>query len=577
MVWFSQLFLGSSAAQATVVLSLTIVLGLALGLIAFRGIRLGVGGVLFSGLALAHFGLRVDHGVLEFVREFGLILFVFSIGMQVGPGFVDSLRRRGLKLNLLATMIVMLGVLTTVACFFIFDLPLPVAVGLFSGGVTNTPSLAAASQVFNELAATPAAATAAVGDAGLGYAVAYPFGIFGIILVMLIMRAAFRIDTAAELRKITEEARAGQSGLSSLTVEVSNPNVFGRRLEQIAGLQEPGLVISRIKEPIEPRDADTSSNDLANAQNVIHLPAPHCVLREGMLVHAVGDSAGLSRLQTLLGPISAVDLTTLPGPLEYRALLVTRNGAAGRRPADLGLTQENGVSITRIMRAEMEFSPNYGVNLRLGDRLVAVGDARSLDRAEAIVGNSAKALSHPQVLPIFMGIVLGVILGSIPVPIPGLPSSVKLGLAGGPLLVAILLSRVHSVAGIVWYLPTSANLILREVGISLFLACVGLIAGERFMAALVDGSGLFWMGIAACITFIPLIITALVAHMFLKVNYPTLCGLLSGSMTDPPALAFANQMLGSDAPASTYATVYPLTMILRILMGQLLVLGLYAF
>lgn len=571
MTWFTQLFLGHSAAQATVVLSLTIVLGLALGLIAFRGIRLGVGGVLFSGLILAHFGLRVDHNVLEFVREFGLILFVFSIGMQVGPGFVDSLRRRGLKLNLLAAMIVGLGVVTTVICFFAFDLPLPVAVGLFSGGVTNTPSLAAASQVFTELAATPEAATAAVGDAGLGYAVAYPFGIFGIILVMLLVRAVFRIDTDAELREIARQAGEGQPGLSSLTVEVSNPNVFGRRLDQIPGLSEPGLVISRLKEPAE------ASGGLPGAQESIHCPTPLCELREGMLVHGVGDPNGLERLQTLIGPPADVDLSTMPGPLELRHLLVTRNEAAGKNLAGLALTQEHGVTITRIVRSEMELSPDSGVNLRLGDKVLAVGDAAALDRAEGILGNSAKALSHPHVLPIFVGIVLGTILGSIPVAVPGLPSGVKLGLAGGPLLVAILLSRVHSFAGMVWYLPTSANLILREVGISLFLACVGLNAGSRFMAAVMDGSGLFWMGVAACITFFPLLITALVAHMVLKVNYPSLCGLLSGSMTDPPALAFANQMLGSDAPASVYATVYPLTMILRILMGQLLVLGLYTF
>lgn len=577
MTWFTQLFLGHSAAQATVVLSLTIVLGLALGLITFRGIRLGVGGVLFSGLALAHFGLRVDHAVLEFVREFGLILFVFSIGMQVGPGFVDSLRRRGLKLNALAAMIVLLGVLTTVICFFAFDLPLPVAVGLFSGGVTNTPSLAAASQVFTELAASPAAATAAVGDAGLGYAVAYPFGIFGIILVMLIMRAAFRIDTAAELREITRQAGEGQPGLASLTVKVSNPNVFGKLLDQIPGLHDPGLVISRVKEPEATAKPNEAFGRLQGAQGDIHAPTPLCTLREGMLVHGVGDPKGLERLQTLIGPPAGVDISTLPGPLEFRHLLVTHTEAAGRHLTDLGLTQEHGVSITRIVRSEMEFSPDSGASLRLGDKVVAVGDAAALDRAEGIVGNSAKALSHPHVLPIFVGIALGTILGSIPMAVPGLPSGVKLGLAGGPLLMAILLSRVHSFAGMVWYLPTSANLILREVGIALFLACVGLNAGSRFMAAVMDGSGLSWMGIAACITFFPLLITALVAHIVLKVNYPSLCGLLSGSMTDPPALAFANQMLGSDAPASVYATVYPLTMILRILMGQLLVLGLYTF
>ena len=565
MTWFSQLFLGQSAAQATVVLALTIVLGFALGLISVRGIRLGVGGVLFSGLFLAHFGLKVDHNVLEFVREFGLILFVFSIGMQVGPGFVDSLRRRGLKLNLLAACIVLLGVVTTVACFFAFDLPLPVAVGLFSGGVTNTPSLAAASQVFLELSATPAAANAAIGDAGLGYALAYPFGIFGIIIVMLTIRAFFRIDAAAELRQMETQAQAAHPPLSGLTVRVNNPQVLGRRLEDIPGLTDEGLVISRIKEP-----------DSEETCGIIHAPTPHSVLRENMLVHGVGNTAGLERLQILLGPAAGMDLSVVPGNLEFRSLLVSRSEATGRSPRGLGLTAENGVTITRIVRSGTEFSARPGVTLRMGDKVLAVGDVSSLNRAEGILGNSTKALSHPHVLPIFLGIMLGTILGSIPVAVPGLPSGVKLGLAGGPLLVAIILSRVHSFAGMIWYLPLSANLILREVGIALFLACVGLNAGSRFLPALLDGSGLFWMGVGACITFFPLMITALLGHLVFKINYPSLCGLLSGSMTDPPALAFANQMLGSDAPASVYATVYPLTMILRILMGQLLVLGLYA-
>lgn len=562
MQWFSQLFFGHSAAQSMVVLALAIVLGLALGHVQFRGIRLGVGGVLFSGLALGHFGLRVDHAVLEFVREFGLILFVFSIGMQVGPGFVDSLRRRGLRLNLMATFIVMLGVVVAAACFFLFDLPLPVAVGLFSGAVTNTPSLAAASQVFTELAATPELADRAVGEAGLGYAVAYPFGIFGIILIMLLVRKVFRIDPAKDLREMEEQSRQKYPPLENLTVRMTNPNIDGHRLDEVPGLEGEGLVISRLKEPGD--------------NGAMHMATPESILRMGMLVHAVGDHKGLERLQMIVGPQAEVDMRDMPGPLEFRSLLVTRHEVTGKSPRALQLTAEYGITITRILRAETEFAPGPGVHLHFGDKLVAVGDASSLNRAERRLGNSAKALRHPHVLPIFLGIMLGTILGSIPIAVPGLPSGVKLGLAGGPLLVAILLSRVHTFAGMIWYLPISANLMLREVGIALFLACVGLNAGDRFVTALLDGSGLQWMAIGACITFLPLLVAALVGHLVLKINYPTLCGLLSGSMTDPPALAFATQMLGSDASASVYASVYPLTMILRILMGQLLVLALYA-
>lgn len=561
MTWFTQLFLGHSAAQSVVVLAMAIVIGLAIGLIQFRGIRLGVGGVLFSGLALAHFGLKIDHQVLEFVREFGLILFVFSIGMQVGPSFVDSLRRRGLRLNMMAALIVLLGVLTTVVCYVSFDLPLAVAVGLFSGGVTNTPSLAAASQVFAELGPTPEVAAQAVADAGLGYAVAYPFGIFGIIIVMLLVRFVFRINPAQELQEMEAQAKAQESHLQSSTVRVANPNIFGQKLADIEELAGAGLVISRV------RDASSSTQ---------HAATPDTILRENMLLHAVGEAESLKRLHMVIGPAAEIDLREQPGPLEIRHLLVTRHDATGKNVLQLGLVAANGITVTRIIRAETEFSPRATVNLHFGDKVLAVGDTASLNRAETLLGNSAKALSHPHVLPIFLGIMLGTILGSIPVAIPGLPSGVKLGLAGGPLLVAILLSRVHHFAGMIWYLPMSANLILREVGIALFLACVGLNAGDRFVGAVLDGSGLYWMGIAACITFFPLLIVAFVGRIFLKCNYASLCGLLSGSMTDPPALAFANQMLGSDAPASVYATVYPLTMILRILMGQLLVLLLYA-
>lgn len=561
MTWFSQLFLGHSAAQSVVVLALAIVIGLAIGLVQFRGIRLGVGGVLFSGLALAHFGLKIDHQVLEFVREFGLILFVFSIGMQVGPSFVDSLRRRGLRLNMMAALIVVLGVITTVICYLSFDLPLAVAVGLFSGGVTNTPSLAAASQVFAELGPTPEIAAQAVADAGLGYAVAYPFGIFGIIIVMLLTRLVFRINPEQELQEMEAQAKLQEVHLHNLTVRVANPNIFEQRLCDIGELSGTGLVISRVLEP--------DSTDQ-------HAATPNTVLRENMLLHAVGDEAGLKRLQLLIGPEADVDLRTQPGPLEIRHLMVTKHEVTGKSVLSLGLVASNGVTVTRIIRAETEFSPQANVHLHFGDKVVAVGDTIALNRAEKLLGNSAKALSHPHVLPIFLGIMLGTVLGSIPVAIPGLPSGVKLGLAGGPLLVAILLSRVHHFAGMIWYLPMSANLILREVGIALFLACVGLNAGDRFVGAVLDGSGLYWMSIAACITFFPLLIAAIVGRVWLKCNYASLCGLLSGSMTDPPALAFANQMLGSDAPASVYATVYPLTMILRILMGQLLVLGLYS-
>lgn len=557
MNWFVQLFQSPGPAQAVVVLGLAIALGVALGHIQVRGIRLGVGGVLFTGLTLGHFGFTVNREVLEFTREFGLILFVFTIGMQVGPGFADSLRRRGFRLNAMATLVVALGAVLTVGLHLWGGVSLPTAVGLFSGASTNTPALASATQAFGEIA--PATADEAVAQAGLGYAVAYPFGIMGIILVMILVRAIFRIDPAKELREMEEMSRAQHPPLHAMTLEVANPNLMGVRLSDVPGLKDSGAVVSRIMVDGQVRPA-----------------TPETVLSAGMLLHAVGLPAQLEDLRIVVGPRSATDLRRVPGPLVIRRFLVTRREVLGRTVPDLNLTEKHGVSITRITRSGTEFAPGPHVNLHFGDNLQCVGQPEDLAAVERILGNSSKDLNHPHVLPIFVGILLGTILGSMPVALPGLPSGIKLGLAGGPLLAAILLSRLHHFGGMVWYMPTSANLILREIGISLFLACVGLMAGGRFVGALTQGSGLYWMAAGAAITVVPLLAAALIGRIFLKCNYASMCGLLAGSMTDPPALAFAGQMLGSDLPASVYATVYPLVMILRILAGQLLVVLLYS-
>lgn len=560
MQWFTQLFFGHSIAQSIVALSLTVVIGLALGLVSFRGVRLGVGGVLFSGLALAHFGFTVEKEILEFVREFGLILFVFTVGMQVGPGFVDSLRRRGLLLNIAAALIVLLGIAATVAVFFLFDLPLPVAVGLFSGAVTNTPSLAASSQVFAEI--MPDVAPAAVAEAGMGYALAYPFGIVGIILSMLLIRLIFRIKPERELRLLHKLDALRHPPLLTRTYTVSNPNVFGTRLKDFLAHYTLGVALSRVREP---------------QSSEIHVPAGGTVLSEGMLITAVGHAQELAKLRMLLGPESQENLRDELGPLVVRKLLVTKSRAAGKSVQALGLTPESGVTVTRIFRAGVEFTAGPGVHLHYGDKLICVGEQSDIERAAATIGNSEKALDHPHVMPIFLGIFLGVLLGSVPFPLPGLPSGLKLGIAGGPLLVAIFLSRINHFAGLIWYLPTGANLIMREMGIALFLACVGLNSGAGFVGTLLQGQGLTWMAAGAFITFLPLMTVGLCMRAFFRYDYPSLCGLLSGSMTDPPALAFSVQSLGSDAPSSVYATVYPLTMMLRILTAQLLVIGLYYF
>ncbi|MDR0339886.1 MAG: putative transporter, partial [Desulfovibrio sp.] len=538
MQWFIELFTRHGVAQAVVALSLAVTLGLGIGLIRVKGIRLGVGGVLFSGLALAHCGMTVEPEILHFVREFGLILFVFTVGMQVGPGFVDSLRRRGLYLNLAAFLIVSLGAVGAAICYLLLGLPLPATIGLLSGAVTNTPSLAAASQAFSEI--LPQGTDAAVAEAGMAYAAAYPCGILGIILAMLLVRAVFRIKPEKELEYLRRLDAILHPPVRSQTYVVKNPNLTGMTLSRFFELYPSGVVLSRVQEP------DTACFHAATADTV---------LEQDMLVHAVGLESQLEKLNILMGPPSDIDLREEIGPLLIRHLLVTKSQVAGKSVQALGLTPESGVTVTRISRAGVEFTAGPGVHLHYGDKLVCVGEAQDLERAAAMLGNSEKALDHPHVMPIFLGILLGVVLGSIPLSIPGLPSGVKLGLAGGPLLAAILLSRLNHFCGMVWYLPLGANLILREVGIALFLACVGLNAGAGFVETLTGGSGPTWVLAGACLTFFPLMITAVMVRVWLKYDYATICGLLAGSMTDPPALAFCVQMLGSDAASSVYATV----------------------
>ena len=554
MQWFTNLLWGDSMAQAVVALCLAVALGLVLGNIRVRGVGLGVGGVLFSSLVIGHLGMAPkNHAVIEFVREFGLILFVFTVGLQVGPGFVDSLRRRGVRLNLMAALVVVLGVLTTLACTVFFDLPPDVAVGLFSGAVTNTPSLAAASQMFMEMLA-PDRAEQAINAAGLGYAVAYPFGIMGIIITMLLVRLLCHVNVREETQSMEAQLRAHYGTRQSVTLVVQNPTLYGLSLRELLELLPESCVISRMEKDKRALSA-----------------RPEYVLTPGVRLHVVCSAESLPRVQALIGSAAEQDLRQGDGIVEARAVLVTQSAPVGKNVQQLGIVPQNGLTVTRIVRAGMEFAATPHVHLHFGDKLMLVGEVEALDHAEALLGNSPRQLDHPHVLPLFVGIVLGVVLGSIPVAVPGLPAPLKLGLAGGPLLAAIALSRVSTLGGLHWYMPHSANLMLREVGIALFLACVGLNAGDRFFAALADGSGFYWMSVAAIITLVPLLVAAFVGRLFLGCNYASMCGLLSGSMTDPPALAFAVQSLQSDAPASVYATVYPLTMVLRILAGQMLV------
>ncbi|MDR2124265.1 MAG: putative transporter [Desulfovibrio sp.] len=553
MLEISRFFAGPAASIA--VLSLTVVLGLGLGHLSLCGLSLGVGGVLFSGMILAHLGLSVNADVLMFARDFGLVLFVFAVGMQVGPGFADSLRRRGLFLNLAAASTILLGTASAVTFYLAFDLPLPVAVGLLSGATTNTPSLAAAAQTFAELA--PARAAEAVGSAGAAYAVAYPFGTLGIILIMLLVRVLFRIRPEQELETLRKIDEMLHPPLRGQTFEVRNPNVFSMLVSDFCRLHPNGAALSRVMEA---------------GATACRAPGPETRLAENMLVHAVGTERQLENLCLLLGPRSLQNLhNARAAQLEARRMSVSAESAAGKSVQALGLTPEYGVTVSRMVRAGVEFPPGPGVRLHYGDVLTCVGAARDLDQAATRIGDSDKALEHPHIVSLFAGLLLGTVLGNISLPVPGIPGGIKLGLAGGPLLAALFLSRVNHFAGMVWYLPVGANLILRETGAALFLACVGLNSGAQFFSVLADGEGVYWMGLGACITFFPLLTTAVLVRILLKYDYASLCGLMAGSMTSTPALSYSVRALGVDAPLSVYAGVYPLAVLLRILAAQILV------
>jgi putative transport protein len=559
MPWLFDLFVNQNlVAQSVVILGLVVAMGLALGGIRVYGISLGISGVLFVGLAFGHFHYSIDPRVQGFARDFGLILFVYTLGLQVGPGFLASLRRDGLPLNLMAGGIVLLGVALTVLTWWLAGVELPVAVGMMSGATTNTPSLGAAQQVLNDLTAhDPAAHEAIENLPGLGYAVAYPFGVLGIILVMLLTRVVFRVDVPAEAAAYQKESEGETPRVCHANLIVTNPNLAGVALKDIPlpGGAESGIVFSRILKDDTPEVA-----------------RPETRLSLGNVVLAVGPRPQLDQLRVIVGRECPIDLRTLRSGIATRRVIVSQKAAVGKTLAELGLPDRFGVRITRVGRAGIEMTATPGFRLQFGDTVLAVGEADGLGRVAQELGDSAQQLDHPQIVPLFLGIVLGVIVGSWPISVPVLPGPVRLGLAGGPLLVAIVLSRITRVGPLVWYMPLSANFMLRELGIALFLAAVGLGAGDDFWTTLREGDGLYWAGLAAGITLVPLLIVALAARLLLKLNYLSVCGLLAGGMTDPPALAFAHTLTGSEGPAMAYATVYPVTMILRVLSAQLIVL-----
>lgn len=553
MTWFYDLFNGSSVAQQIVALSVTAALGLMFGKIKVKGISLGGAGALFVGILLGHLGLRVDPNVLHFMQEFGLILFVYTIGMQVGPGFVDSIRRHGLVLNVFAVCVVLMGVLVTLCLYFFTDMHdnVPVLVGMLCGAVTNTPSLGAANSAL-------AAAGVDSSLTGIGYAVAYPFGVLGIILVMVILRVAFKCDPRKSAEDYAQAIAATRKEIVSCSLRLTNENLHGLQVKEIPGIRQSGVVITRLLR-----------------EGVVTVPVGQTRLAENDCLHIVGFPEAVAEMSRIIGVRLDKPITENQSKLETRSILVTNKKVLGKTLDELALGRF-GVTVSRVVRGEFKFTGRLDLRLKFADKILVVGSRESIDAAAHFLGDSLKALEHPEILPAFLGIFIGVIVGSIPLAIPGMPTPLKLGLAGGPLIVAILLSRKRKIGPLNFFMSASANLMLREFGITLFLACVGLNAGIRFFDVLLNGDGFYYMGLAALITFIPLLVAGVVWCVALKVNYLSLCGAIAGSMTDPPALAFANELSGSEAVNVGYASVYPLTMLLRILSGQMLAILLYA-
>ncbi|MDG6881372.1 putative transporter [Phocoenobacter uteri] len=547
----------SEIAITVSILSLVAVLGLWIGNFKVRGVGLGIGGVLFGGLFVAHFmqqyGLHLDKHTLHFVQEFGLILFVYTIGIQVGPGFFSSLRHSGLKLNGFAFLIVALSGVLVVLLHKLFDVPLPVILGVFSGAVTNTPSLGAGQQILAELG----------GDTevmGMAYAIAYPFGIVGILLAMWLVRIIFGINVDKEADDFDKNQNTKKTGLSSLNVRLTNPNLQGLALKEIPDFELHDVVYSRLKRGGEE----------------LFVPKADTKLLIGDVLHLVGESATLQKMKLILGEEAEMSLSTKGTHYRSERAVVTNEKIFGKKLRHLMLKGKYDVIISRLNRAGVELVPNGEMTLQFGDVLNLVGREDDIKTVMAIIGNAQQKLQQVQMLPIFIGIGLGVLLGSIPLYIPGFPVALKLGLAGGPLVVALILARIGSIGKLYWFMPPSANLALREIGIVLFLAVVGLKSGGHFLETLLSSEGMSWIGFGVLITFIPLIVTGCIARIYGKVNYLTICGLLAGSMTDPPALAFANAIKEeSGASALSYATVYPLVMFLRIMLPQLLAIALW--
>lgn len=537
-----------SIASTLVLYSFVIAAGIYIGKVKIFGVSLGVTFVLFVGILMGHFGYTVDGDVLKFVREFGLILFIFSIGLQVGPGFFSSFKKGGMRLNALAVLGILLNVAIVLAVYYFGNVhDISALVGVMSGAVTNTPGLAAAQQTITQMTSTPEQANLMAS----GYAAAYPLGVVGIILSMFVIKWIFRINTDNEIKAIEQEQEDSQLKPFILTARVDNKLVDGKTLLELHDIVHTNFVVSRIM----------------GADNQIVIPKSSTPIHTGDLLKIVCSAQDADRFKAVIGPEVEMDWESAPTPVFSRRILVTKSEFNGVPLGQLRLHKGYQLNATRVNRAGVDLLAQPSLRLQMGDRITVVGDLDDIERLAARLGNSMKRLNQPNLITIFVGIILGIILGSIDIGF-----GMKLGLAGGPLVVAILISRFGYKAKLVTYTSSSASMMLRELGICLFLASVGISAGKDFAASVFNSTGMWWVIWGFVITVVPLIIVGCIARGRDKINLLTIMGLMSGGCTDPPALAYANNSTGNDAPAVAYSTVYPLTMFLRVVAAQALIL-----
>ncbi len=561
MSWLTELVMdNNSIAHAIFLYALVIAFGVILGKIKIFGVSLGVTFVLFVGILVGHLQLTVNTEILHFIREFGLILFIFSIGLQVGPGFFSSFKRGGLILNGLAVLIIALNIVVAIAIYYGFgDISISNLVGVLSGAVTNTPGLGAAQQTLTEVAgATPETADAIKGMA-MGYAAAYPLGVLGIILSMILIKAIFRISLDKEQENLNHENEQSQLQPHVITLQVTNALIFNHTVKQVHDVIDRNYVISRMKKA---------------ATGEIIIPKSDTLIEKDDLLLIVISAQEEHVYESVIGHKIDMKWDMNNGPAVSRRILVTKSEYSGRKIGSLRLHMGYKLNITRVNRAGVDLLANPNLALQIGDRLTVVGNIDDINRLAERMGNSLKRLNQPNMFTMFIGILLGIILGSIPIAFPGMSVPMKLGLAGGPLIVAILISCFGYKVKLVTYTSSAASLMLREIGICLFLASVGIAAGGDFAETVFNATGLRWVLYGFMITFFPLLIVGFIARRKYNLNYFSIMGLLSGSYTDPPALAYSNKTANNDAPAVAYSTVYPLTMFLRVISAQILILAL---